>query len=364
MTTLQHTPAEQTSTVEMVLSKITGLGLNAVLITDLYDIRWLTGFSGSSATVLLTAAQAWLFTDFRYQEQVKTEVKGATPVILTSSLEEELSKADYAIGPKIGFQADKLSYAEVERYQEKIPAKEWVAVSELCDEFVMIKTPHEIECMRKAVEISDKVFEKILPIISPDVTELDIAAEISYWNKKFGASKDSFDPIVASGPNGASPHARPSSQKLVPNALIVIDMGCMYEGYASDQTRTVALGQITPEAKEVYHAVLDAQLLGIEEAQLGKTGKQVDQAVRDLLDKKGYGQYFGHALGHGVGLQVHEKPVLSKHNDKPLKPMNVVTVEPGVYIPGKFGVRIEDMVVITEQGAEPLQKSLKNLIEL
>ncbi len=350
--------------IHMLKEKLFQSGVDAFFISDLYDIRWLTKFSGSSATVVITKQHAWLFTDFRYEEQVKREVQGATPVIVKNTLEEELKSPTYNFGTKIGFQADKLSYSTVQTYKEQMPNHEWIPLTALCDEFVMIKEPAEVESMRKAVEISDKVFDKLLSLITPSATELDIAAEISYWNKKFGADKDSFDPIVASGPNGALPHARPSHQKLQPNNLIVIDMGCVFNGYASDQTRTVALGKISNEAKSVYNAVLESQLLGIETAQAGISGKDVDEKVRTFLDEKGYGKYFGHALGHGVGLQVHEKPVLSKRNEKPLMPMNVVTVEPGVYIPGKFGVRIEDMVVIHEGYSEPLQKSPKKLIEL
>jgi len=353
-----------TNAIVQLTQKLERLDVDSILITDLFDIRWLTHFSGSSAKVLLTKEEVWLFTDFRYQEQVKSEVVGATPVILNSAMEDELKSGKYALGKKIGFQADKLSYNEVTTYREKFPDLEWVSTTELCDEFVMVKEEEEIFWLQKAADISDKVFEKILPIIHPSVSELDIAAEISYWNKKYGAEKDSFDPIVASGPNGALPHAKPSTKKLMPGELIVIDMGCVCNGYASDQTRTVALGAISSQAKDVYHAVLESQLLGIETAKAGITGKAVDEAVRNYLDQKGYGKYFGHALGHGVGLQVHEKPVLSKRNPELLAPMNVVTIEPGVYIPGKFGVRIEDTVVIQESGCKPLQKSTKKLIEL
>ncbi|NTW49547.1 MAG: aminopeptidase P family protein [Chlorobiales bacterium] len=352
------------SKLQRIREKLAMSGLDAMLVTYLPDVRWLTSFSGSNGTVLLTPADSWFFTDFRYQEQVKDEVTNSLPVVTAEGYVKELKSQKYACGKRIGFQSERLSFDAVERLRAELPDFEFVPIGGFFDDLVMVKEESELERMRKAVEISDRVFEKILPLLSPKVTELDVAAEISYWNKKFGADKDSFDPIVASGPRGALPHARPSNQHLLPNELVVIDMGCMYQGYASDQTRTVGVGRVSDEARKVYNLVLEAHLLGIESAKAGMTGTELDGIVRDFLTKKGYGQEFGHSLGHGVGLEVHEKPTVGKKGETKIPAGSVITIEPGVYLPGKFGVRIEDMVLVTASGAVPFQKSPKHLIEV
>lgn len=347
-----------------VRKKLSESGLDAMLVTYLPDVRWLTNFSGSNGTALLTAENTWFFTDFRYQEQVKEEVKNSLPIVTADGYVKEIKSGSYACGKRVGFQSERLSFDTVERLRAELPELEFVPVVGFFDDLVMVKEPDEIDRMRKAVEISDRVFEKILPMLSPKVTELDVAAEISYWNKKYGADKDSFDPIIASGPRGALPHARPSNQHLLPNELVVIDMGCMYQGYASDQTRTVGVGRVSDEARKVYNLVLDAHLLGIESAKAGMTGKELDGIVRDFLTKNGFGEEFGHSLGHGVGLEVHEKPTVGKRGETKIPVGSVITIEPGVYLPGKFGVRIEDMVLMTETGAIPFQKSPKHLVEV
>ncbi|ACF14766.1 peptidase M24 [Chloroherpeton thalassium ATCC 35110] len=350
--------------IHALQNELQAAGLDAFFITNLTEIRWLTGFSGSNASVLVRKDLAWLFTDFRYQEQVKSEVKNAIPIIANDGFITELKSGKYRLDGQVGFQSDKITVSFLEKLKSDLPDVDFVPKPAFFENLMMVKTPDEIEKMQKAVEISDKVFEKILPLISPDVTELDIAAEISYWNKKFGAEKDSFDPIVASGPRGAMPHAKPSNQKLLPNQLIVIDMGCYYQGYASDQTRTVGLGKISSEAKKIYNLVLQAHLLGIESAKAGMSGKILDEIVRNFLTKTGYGSYFGHSLGHGVGLEVHEQPHVSRRSVAPMPAGSVITIEPGIYLPEQFGVRIEDMVLLSESGATPFQKSAKQLIEV
>lgn len=344
--------------------KMTALRLDAMLLTFLPDVRWLTKFSGSNGTVLLASEGAWLFTDFRYQEQVKTEVENAEPVVTSEGYLDEMKSGKYPLGARVGFQADKTPYATVEKLKAELPHVEFVPVSQFCEEFVAVKELDELEKMRRAVAITDKVFEKILEILSPKVTEREIAAEISYWNKRFGADKDSFDPIVASGARGALPHARATDAYIQNNSFVVIDMGCVVDGYCSDQTRTVAVGKIDDEMRAVYHLVLEAHLLGIRSAKAGMTGRELDAIAREFLTANGYGEAFGHSLGHAVGLQVHELPTIGRKGEMKIPVGAVITIEPGVYLPGKFGVRIEDMVLITERGAEPLPKAKKELIEL
>lgn len=277
--------------------KLAALNLDAMLLTFLPDVRWLTKFSGSNGTVLLTRNNVWLFTDFRYQEQVKTEVENAEPIITAEGYLAEMKSGKFDFGTRVGFQADKLAFATVEKMKSELPTVAFEPVTLFCEEFVAVKDSDELENMRKAVAITDKVFEKILEMISPNVTEREIAAEISYWNKRFGAEKDSFDPIVASGARGAFPHARATDNFIQNNALLVIDMGCMVGGYCSDQTRTVAVGKIDDEARKVYHLVLEAHLLGIRSAKAGMTGRELDGIVRDFLTAHGYGEALGTHLG-------------------------------------------------------------------
>jgi Xaa-Pro aminopeptidase len=364
MTTDMTTELDLSIKLHHLRQKLAHLNLDAMLLTFLPDVRWLSKFSGSNGTVLLTRENAWLFTDFRYQEQVKTEVENVVPVVTADGYLAEMKSGKFDFGARIGFQADKLAFATVEKMKSELPMLEFVPITMFCEEFVAVKEQDELENMRKAVAITDKVFEKILEMISPKVTEREIAAEISYWNKRFGAEKDSFDPIVASGARGAFPHARATDNMVENHSLLVIDMGCMVGGYCSDQTRTVAVGKIDDEARRAYDLVLEAHLLGIRSAKAGMLGRELDAIARDFLAAHGYGEAFGHSLGHAVGLQVHELPTIGRKSEMQIPVGAVITIEPGVYLPGKFGVRIEDMVLITESGAEPLPKARKTLIEL
>ncbi len=350
--------------IESLLKKMSRQGIDTVIVSDPHVIRWLTGFSGSSARVLLGPERCLLFTDFRYGEQVKQEVDSMESVIIQDGYADAFVKGGYLQGKRIAVQEEQVTVHEARQLGEKLKGMEIVPVHGFFYEFRMIKNEIEIAYMKHAAAISEQVLEKILPLISPDVTEADIAAEISYWHKRLGAEKDSFDPVVASGPRSALPHARPGTDRFRPGTLIVIDMGCVYNGYASDQTRTVALGKVTDEARKIYNITRAAQQLGIDAALPGMSGKELDALVRGYIDKHGYGEHFGHGLGHGVGIEVHEKPRLGKSSDDILPLRSVFTVEPGIYLPGKYGVRIEDTVVMEEGGAVPFQHFTKELIEL
>ncbi len=350
--------------VDQLREKLVASELDSMLITHLRDVRWLTKFSGSNATLLLTRDALWLFTDSRYAEQVKREVNCAECIITSDGYLAELKTEKYPMGKRVGFQADNLTVTSLEKLKADLPNAEFIALASFCDEFVAVKALEELENMKRAVAITDKVFQKLLDMMSPNVTERDVAAEISYWNKKFGAEKDSFDPIVASGSRGALPHARATDARLENNSLVVIDMGCVVNGYCSDQTRTVAIGNISSDARRAYNAVLDAHLLGIASAKAGMTGKALDGIVRDFLTAQGYGEAFSHSLGHSVGLQVHEQPIIGKKTEMVIPVGAVITIEPGVYLPNRFGVRIEDMVLITDSVAAPLPAAPKALIEL
>ena len=350
--------------LEPLLKKMSRLCVDTFLVSDLHVIRWLTGFSGSSARVLLNPHRSLLFTDFRYAEQVKREVDGMESVIIHAGYADSFAEGGYLQGRRIAIQEEQVTVYEARQLGEKLNGVEILPVHGFFYEFRAIKNDMEIHRMKQAAAISEQVLEQILSLISPDVTEVDIAAEISFRHKRLGAEKDSFDPVVASGPRSALPHARPGKSRFRPGSLIVIDMGCVYEGYASDQTRTIALGRVPEEARKIHDITREAQQLGIDSARPGMSGKELDALVRGYIEKRGYGEHFGHGLGHGVGVEVHEKPRLGKLSDDVLPLRSVFTIEPGIYLPGKYGVRIEDTVVMEKGGVAPFQRFTRELIEL
>lgn len=348
-----------------IFRKMAAAGLDSLLVTDLATIRWLTGFSGSSAKLLFAGdSTSVLFTDFRYQEQVRQETSGIATVILKDPLPVELASGLFRLGDRMALQADHATWQEMRQLSEKMGNREFTPVSSFFDEFREIKDIEELDRMRRAVALSETVLEAVIGMIGPGVTEIDIAAEITYRHRKLGAEKDSFDPIVAGGIRGAMPHAKPTAVAFEPGTLIVIDMGCIVDGYASDQTRTVAFGKVSEEQRTVYRIVQEAQQLGIDAAKAGMAARDLDAEVRNFIAAAGYGEAFGHGLGHGVGVEVHEAPRVGTASTGILREGTLFTIEPGIYLPGRFGVRIEDMVALGPNGAEPLQRFTKELIEL
>jgi len=347
-----------------IFRKMSSSGLDSLLVTDLAVVRWLTGFSGSNARLLLASGTTVLFTDFRYQEQIRQETSGIATVILRESLAAELTSGSFRLGDHMALQADHVSWQEMQQLSEKLDKREFTPVAAFFDEFREIKHIDELDRMSRAVQLSEKVLEEVIAMIGPEVTEIDLAAEISYRHRKLGAEKDSFDPIVAGGVRAAMPHAKPTATRFQAGTLIVIDMGCIVDGYASDQTRTVAFGKVSEEQKNVYRIVQQAQQLGIDAARAGMAARDLDAEVRNFIVAAGYGEAFGHGLGHGVGVEVHEAPRVGTASTGTLREGTVFTIEPGIYLPGCFGVRIEDMVVLGPNGAEPLQRFTKELIEL
>jgi Xaa-Pro aminopeptidase/Xaa-Pro dipeptidase len=347
-----------------IFRKMASEQIDSLLVTDLPSIRWLTGFSGSNARLLLAGGSAVLFTDFRYLEQVRRETAGIATVILNESLGKELASGPWRLGERMALQADHVSWHEMQQLSGHLNGRQFHPVLGFFDGFRQLKHVAELESMRRAVACSETVLAEVIAMISPSVTEIDIAAEISYRHRKYGAEKDSFDPIVAGGIRSAMPHAKPTLEKFESGTLIVIDMGCLVDGYASDQTRTVALGKVSGEARRVYRIVQKAQQLGIDAARAGIGARELDVEVRAFIAAEGYGDAFGHGLGHGVGVEVHESPRVGKAGTEMLREGMVFTIEPGIYLEGRFGVRIEDMVVLGPEGAEPLQGFTKDLIEL
>jgi Xaa-Pro aminopeptidase len=304
-----------------------------------------------------------LVTDGRYADQVRKEVTMARILISKGGLFERIAQRGILKKAKrIGVQSQHLSLAAFANLKRHLPGKRWHHGRQLVEEEIMVKDRGEIEQIRKAVEITDKVFTKLLSIIKPGMRERDIAAEISYWHRRFGADADAFEPIVASGARGAFPHARASLKKIKKGELVTIDLGCRVNGYHSDMTRTVAVGRPRPRAERIYEAVRDAQAKAVETIRSGLQAKDVDAVARESLRCFGLAKHFTHSLGHGIGLQVHEPPRLSALSNETLRAGMVVTVEPGVYISGFGGVRIEDDVLIRNGFGEPLNRSSKELI--
>ncbi|MFH0989073.1 MAG: aminopeptidase P family protein [bacterium] len=351
--------------IETLLRRCEVLKIDALLLTSLPHIRYLSGFSGSHAMCFISPSNQYLVTDGRYREQIRQETSGYSLLITKGSLIQAMAvKIPAKTKMRIGIQSQYVTLITFENMKSVFPRVQYIPVGSLVDEQMAIKDESEISSIRKAVNITDRVWEKILGIIKDGMSELDIAAEISYFHKKFGAEADAFEPIVASGVRSALPHARSSSKILRRGELVVLDFGCRVDGYHSDLTRTIALGRASSEAKTIYHTVRHAQEQAIESAHEGMPAKTLDQIARRDLRRHSMAKYFTHSLGHGIGLQVHELPKVSSFSNDILAAGNVLTIEPGVYIPGFGGVRIEDDIVIRESTIEILNTATKELIRL
>ena len=263
----------------------------------------------------------------------------------------------------MGYEDEYLTAAAYRRYAEKLHC-ELVPATELLWDLRAVKDPEELDCMIRAQRITEQAFDDILKEIRPGVSEKEIAARILYLMLHYGAEDKSFDPIVVSGPNGSLPHGVPSEKLIQAGEFVTMDIGCKFGGYCSDMTRTVAVGHVTEEMDTVYHTVLQAQLAGIAAARAGVSGAAVDGAARTVIENAGYGAFFGHSFGHGVGVEIHESPNASPANAQPLPAGAVISAEPGIYLPGKLGVRIEDVVILSETGCEDITLAPKELMIL
>lgn len=338
--------------------------LDALLITNPYNRRYLTGFTGSAGVVLITPEDALFLTDFRYVEQAEQEAKDYTIIEHEPQLVNELKNQVKRLGiNRLGFEAEHVTMAEYNEFKERLEC-ELSPTTGIVETLRMIKTDEEIAIIQKAAEIADKAFEHILDVIKPGVREIEIANELEYVMRKLGATQSSFDTIVASGVRSSLPHGVASEKKIEAGELVTLDFGALYKGYCSDITRTVAVGNVSDELKEIYHIVLEAQERGVAGIKPGMTGMEADALTRDFITENGYGKQFGHSTGHGIGLEIHEGPALSPKSSTLLKKNMVVTVEPGIYIPNVGGCRIEDDIVLTENGNERLTRSTKQWIQL
>ena len=336
----------------------------ALLVSDRLNIRYLSGFHGSNALILITKKQASLLTDFRYSATVKSLPKQIRASITTDPSTEILNILKREKIKKLRLEAENITIARLKRLKKSLPGITLVAGESLIEPLRVSKTAEEIVLIKKAQQITEKTFKHILSKIKTGITEIQLAHDLEKTAMDFGAEKNSFPPIVAFGKNSACPHHESGNAKLKKGDIILLDMGFKYKGYCSDMTRMLFTAPPTPLQKEVYMTVLKAQTEAIKILKAGIKGGKVDKTARDIIKKAGYGDKFGHGLGHGVGLNVHEVPYLSTKYQKPLPLNAVVTVEPGIYLENSFGVRIEDMVLVERDKTTNLTKIPKKIKDL
>lgn len=340
--------------------------LDALIVNKLANVRYLSGYSGSNGLMVLGPPRAYFLTDFRYTVQARKEVKNCQIIIAERDLISELVKLPcFQKKVKVGFETNYITVKLLSKIKELLPKAIFEPVEDLVESLAIIKDNTEINKLKKAAKITDSAFEGILKLIKPGAKERDIALELQYKMIKLGADGPSFDFIVASGQRSSMPHGRASDRKFQKGDFITFDFGCFYQGYPSDVTRTVVLGKASTKQKKIYDIVLKAQTAAVEAARPGMAARELDKVARDIIIREGYGDNFGHGLGHGLGLdEIHSLPVVSPRSQDILQPGNVVTIEPGIYIPNWGGVRIEDDVVITAKGHKVLTRLSKELIEL
>lgn len=341
-------------------------GVPALLVGSPYNRRYLTGFWGTAGYVLITADRQLLLVDFRYVEQAKEQAP-AFEVRRFDRFGETLKQVLAELNLReVGFEKAHVTYQQLEALQAAAEGVAWKPVGPVVERLRAVKEPEELARIQEACRLADAAFERILQVLRPGITEREVALELEFFMRRQGADGVSFDPIVAAGPRGALPHARPTDAVLQAGQLVVLDFGCIVDGYCSDITRTVVIGKADGRAREIYELVLRAQEAALEAVKAGADQVAVDQAARAVIEAAGYGDQFGHGLGHGVGLEVHEDPPRLNRTapSQPLEAGMVHSVEPGVYLPGWGGVRIEDLVQVTEDGCRILTQSSKELLEI
>ena len=338
--------------------------VDGLLLTSRYSRYYGAEFDIAEGVAIVTKAGCRYFTDSRYIESAENGIRGFAVKLVDRAnpyhklLNEAI--ADFGV-TKLGYEENYLTVAEFLGYEKNLQA-ELVPMNDKISGFRAVKEEWELDLMRKAQEITDTAFAEILTKIRAGMTEKELAAELIYCLKKNGGAGLSFDPILGSGPNTSLPHGVPGDRVLQAGDFITMDFGVLYKGYCSDMTRTVALGYATDEMKQVYDTVLKAQLAGIAATKAGIPGKQIDAAARQVITDAGYGAYFGHGYGHSLGMEVHEAPSPNPSGERVMEANMIASAEPGIYLPGKFGVRIEDVVIFREDGCEDITKSPKNLI--
>jgi Xaa-Pro aminopeptidase len=338
--------------------------VDALLITTLENIRYLSGFTGSSGVIIITSDQAFFLTDSRYDSQSRDEVDGLKIKIYKKQIEEVASLINKLKPKSIGFEAKGISYDTYRRLKGLLHTKKLTPLPEDIDRIRAIKDTSELKLIKKAVNLASIGFKAASNCIKPGVAECNVAFDAEVAMKKNGAHGLSFDIIVASGKRSALPHGKASSKKIRKSEMVIVDLGARYHGYHSDETCTFIVGKPNKEQKKIYQVVKDAHDKATEAARPGVKASSIDFVARDFIKKAGYGKYFSHGTGHGVGLAVHEWPNISPYNDNTVEEGMVFTIEPGIYIPGWGGIRIEDMILVTKNGHEVLTEMPKEMMVL
>lgn len=342
--------------------------LDAFLVTSPYNLRYLTNFTGTTGLAVITKNNAYFVTDFRYTEQASKQCEGYQIVKNTGPIFEEilpLLKGDGA--RSVAFEESHITFAEYSQLQDLISMNgvDLVPVAGMIESLREVKDQTEIDTIQEACRITDAAFDHILGFIKPGMTEIQVANELDFYMRSLGATSVSFDTIVASGVRSAMPHGVASHKEIEQGDFVTIDFGCYYNGYVSDMTRTFSMGEPREQVlKEIYQIVLDAHLAVEKATRPGLTGKELDAVARDYITKHGYGEQFGHSTGHGIGLEIHEAPMISMRSDYTLVKGNTITDEPGIYLPGIGGVRIENDILLTDDGHMTFNKSPHELIIL
>lgn len=353
--------------IERLRAQMTDRGLDAVLVSDIPNVFYLTGFTGSTAAAIVTGEACYVLVDPRYTVQARSECASSTVVEYAGkSTIAAVSELLNELGPqRLGYEADQLTVATYRDLRSRTKsAISFRSTRGLVEVLRRIKDAAEIALIQRACEIADAAFASLIQEISVGMSEKDVALLVDSTMRKLGADKEAFETIAASGPQSACPHASPTDAILESGMLLKLDFGARYRHYNSDITRTICLGTPSDKQREIYGIVLDAQLKAIDAIGPGKAGKDVDGVAREYIASKGYGDNFGHGLGHALGILVHDGPAFSRTSDAILEPGMVVTVEPGIYLEGWGGVRIEDDVLVTDSGAEILTHATKELLEL
>lgn len=351
--------------IERVRKHLSNLDVDAIYLTFLPDIRWACGFTGSNGVLLVRADDAIFLTDGRYETQAAREVEGARVLMAGNDLPGYTAEHDLLAGCRsAAYQSNHQTVAAAAKLRELFGGVRWKEVEDLLVRDVASKEDGEIARIRAAQRLTEDVFEEILGWIAEGVTEKEVAAEIVYRHLRRGAERMSFDPIVASGPNSALPHGLPTERRLRQGEVVLLDFGCFLDGYASDMTRTIAIGEPGEGVRAVHDLVRHAQETAISAARFGIKSADLDAVARDIIKEGGYGDQFSHGLGHGLGIQIHEWPRVSHSADYELPADCAVTVEPGIYLPERFGIRIEDIVVLRDGGCENLTRARKDLVIL
>ncbi len=334
--------------------------VDAILVSQPENRRYLSGFRGSSGWLLISPQRAILATDFRYYEQVAREAPDFELAKVTGRFGDVLPGLLADLGIKeLGFESEHVTVDDLYTWGQATEEVEWKPLKGTVEAIRAVKDQDEIEALLRSTRLTDAAFQHFMGVVEPGMTERQAAWEIEAFMRVHGASKVAFDLIVASGPNGALPHARAGERKIGEGEPIVVDIGCVLDDYCSDMTRTICLGQPSAKYLEVWDIVLEAQEAAEAGIRAGMSGVEADSLARDVIEAAGYGPQFGHGLGHGVGLAVHEAPRASRLAPEALEAGMSLTVEPGIYLPGEFGVRIEDLVIVREDGVEILTRTPK-----